>query len=238
MSKTYTDNLLGLLESIHQTCIDNAPELSDDIEGMQVPYILSMYSIVVELTGDSYQAVKSRKELSAHVLTRALLEAVVILRNVINDPSQVTNRFQKALANNCKPLKYQLDNPDLIDTSKHPVEDIKKLRDRHDDLRDPEFKVSSILDDFKNAGMENYYRTRYASLCSYSHHSAGAIMNRHVEIKVRRLEERGAQRLADWIADLIFKASIGVHEFLKTDKIDVFLDLQQQWQAIFHEKQP
>lgn len=160
MKPTETDALLDLLEIIHKTCIDKAPtRLADDSENMQVPYIFSMYSIVVELTGDSYQAVKSRKELASHVLTRALLEAVVILRDVINDPDQVNIRFQKSLAKGSKPLKYQLDNPELIDTAKHTVKDVKKLCDKHEELRDPEISQPFILDDFKNAGMEHYYYT-------------------------------------------------------------------------------
>ena len=238
MNNPYIDNLLGLLETIHQTCIDKAPtELTYDSENMQIPYMLSMYSIAVELTGDSYQAVKSRKELASHVLTRALLEAVVILRNVVNDPDQVNNRFQKALAKGIMPLKYQLDNPDLIDTAKHSVKDIKKLRDKHEELRDPKFSNSLIEHDFDTAGMENYYRTRYAYLCNYSHHDASAIINRNIGINVCPLDEKGTHRLADWISDLILKASIGVHEFLGSDQSNIFQDLQQKWKTMLHEKQ-
>lgn len=229
------DALLDLLEIIHKTCIDKAPTNLTYDSNMQALYTFSMYSIIVELTGDSYQALKSRKELTSHILTRALLEAVVILRNVIKDPNHVNVQFQRSLAKGCKPLKYQLDNPDLVDTAKHPVKDVKELLGKHIELRDPEIKQSYILDDFKNADMEKYYYTRYAFLCNYSHHGASAIINRPIRIEVSPLDEKDTQRLADWIADLILKASISVHEFLKTDQVDVFEDLQQKWQAMLRD---
>ena len=232
MKATKTDDLLDLLEIIHKTCIDKAPtHLTYGSENMQAPYMVSLYSIVVELTGDSYQAIKSRKELASHVLTRALLEAVVVLCNVINDPNYVKIHFQKALAKGKKPLEYQRDNPDLIDTKRHTVEDIQELLDKGAKLRDPEIPKSYIVDDFKNADMKNYYYTRYAFLCNYSHHDASAIINRPIGLNVRPLDEKGTQKLADWIADLILKASIAVHEFLKTGQSNIFEDLRQKWKA-------
>jgi len=234
MEAAKIDDLFDFLEIIYKTCIDKAPKnLTYDSENMQVPYMFSMYSIVVELAGDSYQAVKSRKELASCVLTRALLEAVVILRNVINDPDQVNNRFQKSLAKGVGPINYQLDNPDLIDTTKHTVKDIEKLRDKHKELRDPKFGKSLIKDDFKTADMERYYYTSYAFLCNYSHHDASAIINRPIGIKVHPLDEKLTQKITNLIADLILKASISVHKFLKTDQVDVFEDLQQEWYATF-----
>lgn len=234
MKATKTDDLLDLLEIIHKTCIDKAPtHLTYDSETMQAPYMFSLYSIVVELTGDSYQAVKSRKELASHVLIRALLEAVVVLRNVINDPNYVYIHCQKSLAKGKKPLKYQLDNPDLIDTEKHTVEDIQELLDKGEELRDPEVAKTFIVADFENAGMKQYYYTRYAFLCNYCHHDASAIINRFIGLNVRPLDEKGTQKLADWIADLILKASIDVHEFLKTGQSSIFEDLRQKWQATF-----
>ena len=229
---TKTNALLDLLEVIHETCIDKAPtHLTYDSENMQAPYMFSMYSIVVELAGDSYQAVKSRKELASHVLTRALLEAVVDLRNVINDSNYVNIRFQNALAKGKNPLKYLLDNPDLIDTAKHSVEDIRELLGKGEKLSDLEADKPNIKKRFKDADMENYYYTRYAFLCIYSHHDASAIINRPIRIEVSLLDEKGTQRLADWISDLILKASIAVHEFLKTGQSNIFEDLRQKWQA-------
>jgi len=236
MKATKTDDLLDLLEIIHKTCIDKAPtHLTDDSENMQAPYICSMYSIVVELTGDSYQAVKSRKELASHVLTRVLLEAVVILRNVINDPNYVNILFQKSLAKGEKPLEFLRDNPDLINTERHTVKGIQELLDKGEELRDPEFAKRLILRDFEAAGMKNYYYTMYAALCNYCHHDASAIIKRHIGIEVRPLDKRGTQRLADWIADLILKASIAFHEFLESGQSNVFQDLQQKWQAMLRD---
>ncbi|MHC4131084.1 MAG: DUF5677 domain-containing protein [Planctomycetota bacterium] len=234
---TKNDALLKLLESIHKTCIDKAPkQLTCDNENLQVPFMISMYSIVVELAGDSYQSVKSRKELGAHILTRALLEAVVVLCNVINEPNYVKIHFKKALAKGKKPLKYQLDNPHLINKDKHTVEDIQMLLDKGEELLNPEVAKPYILDDFENAGMKNYYYTRYAFLCNYSHHDASVIMNRPIGMEVSPLDEKSTRILADWIADLILKASIAVHEFLKTDQKRIFQDLQKKWQATFCSK--
>lgn len=234
MKATKTDELLDLLEIIHKTCINKEPtHLTCDSEDIQAPYMFGLYSIVVELTGDSYHAIKSRKELASHVLTRALLEAVVVLCNVINDPNYVKIHFQKSLAKGKKPLEYLRDNPDLIDKKRHTVKDIQDLLDKGAKLRDQEPTKSYIVDDFKNADMEKYYYTRYAFLCNYSHHNAKVIINRPLGLNVRPLDEKSTQRLAHWIIDLILKASIAVHEFLKTGQSNIFEDLQQKWQATF-----
>jgi Family of unknown function (DUF5677) len=232
MKDKKTNNLLNHLEIIHKTCIDKAPTNITSDDTMQTLYVFGMYSIVVELTGDSYQAVKSRKELASHVMTRALLEAVVVLRNVINDPDHFYVRSQRSLAKGIKPLEYQLNNPDLIDTTKHSVEDVKKLLDKHNKLLDPKIKRVQILDDFKNAGMEYYYYTSYAFLCNYSHHDVSAILKRNIGVNVNPLDERRTQKITNLITHLILMASISLHELLETDQVDVFKDLQKKWQMI------
>ena len=230
---TKTDALLELLEVIHETCIDKAPtHLTYDSENLQVPYMFSLYSIVVELTGDSYQAVKTRKELASHVLIRALLEAVVDLFNVIKDPNYVNTRFQKSLTERGKKLKYLLEKkPDLITKAGRTTEFIEETLDKIEKLRNPEVDKPNIRKRFEDAGMEGYYDTAYAYLCDYVHHDASAILNRTIGLTVRPLDEKGMLMLTNLIGDLILKSSIAVHEFLKTGQSNIFEDLQQKWQA-------
>ncbi len=237
MKGTKIDALLGLLEIIYKTCIDKAPKhLTNDSENMQVPYMFSMYSIVVELTDDSYQAVKSRKELASHVLTRALLEAVVDLFNVINDPDYVNIRFQKAFIERKKKLVYLLDKePDLISKVGRSPEYVEEMLGKIEKLHNTEIDKPNIRERFKGAGMEGYYDTAYASLCDYSHHDASAIINRPIGLTKHHLDERGIQFLANLIIDLILNASISVHKFLKTDQVNVFEDLKQEWNAMLRD---
>jgi len=231
MKATKIDALLDLLEIIHKTCIDKAPTHYDS-ENMQAPYMFSLYSIVVELAGDSYQAVKSRKELATHVLTRALLEAVVDLFNVINDPGYVNIRFQKALIERKKKLKYLLEKePDLIAKLGRTPEYVEEILGKIERLHNTEVNKPNIRERFKGAGMEEYYDTAYAYLCDYSHHDASAIINRPIGLTEHYLDERGIRFLADLIVELILKASISVHEFLESDHCDFFQDLQQKWKA-------
>jgi len=228
-----TDALLGLLKVIHETCIDKAPaHFTYDNENMQVPYMFSMYSIVVELTGDSYQAVKSRKELASHVLTRALLEAVVVLFDVIKDPNYVNTLFQQSMTERGKKIKSLLKKkPDLITKAGRTAEFLEETLDKIEKLRDPEVDKSSIRKRFEDAGMEGYYDTAYAYLCDYVHHDASAIINRHIGLTVRPLDEKGILMLTNLISELILKSSIAVHEFLKTGQGNIFEDLQQKWQV-------
>ena len=223
--------LLDLLEKIHKTCIDKAPtNLTYDSKNMQAPYMFSLYSIVIELAGDSYQAVKSRKELAAHVLTRALLEAIVDLFNVVNDPNYVNIRFQKALIERKKKLKYLLEKePDLIVKGGHTSKYVKEVLDTIEKLHNKEVDKPNIRERFKGADMEDYYDTAYASLCDYSHHDTSAILNRPIGLTPHYLDDNGVRFLAGLIIDLILKTSISVHKFLKTDQVDVFKDLQQEW---------
>lgn len=232
---TKTDSILDLFEIIHKTCIDKAPtHLTYDRKNMQGPYMFILYSIVVELANDSYQAVKSRKELAYSILTRALLEAVVDLRNVINSPDYVYNRFQKALIERGKKLKYLLEKqPDLIAKAGRTPEYVEEILAKIEKLRNPDVDKPniSIRKRFKDAGMENYYDTAYAILCDYGHHDASAIINRPIGLNARPFDEKDIPRAVDLIVDLILKASTAVHEFLKTGQSNIFEDLRQKWQA-------
>ena len=236
MKATKTDALLDLLEIIHKTCIDKAPtHLTYDSKNMQAPYMFSLYSTVVELVGDSYQAVKSRKKLASHVLTRALLEAVVELFNVINSPNYVNIRLKNTVTVKKKKLKIILEKiPDLFAKMERDPEDVKEILDKIEKLGNPEVDNPNIRKRFEDAGMERYYDTAYALLCDYSHHNPSAIINRPIRLKVHDLDERGIQLIANLIAGLILKASIAVHEFLKTGQSNIFEDLRQKWQATLY----
>ena len=233
MKDTKIDTTLDLLETIHKTCIDKVPtSLTYDSKNMQVPYMFSLYSIAIELTGDSYQAVKCRKELASHVLTRALLEAIVDLLNVINSPDYVNTRFQKALTERKKKLKYLLEKePDLIAKVGRTPAYVEGVLDKIEELHNPEIDKPNIRKRFKDAGMELYYDTAYAHLCDYSHLDTSTIINRPIGLIEHHLDKRGTQFLVGLIVDLILKASIRFHEFLKTGQRKVFEDLQQKWQA-------
>ena len=232
MKAEKNDTLIGLLEIIQKTCLDKIPtHLTYDSENMQVPYMFSMYSIVVELAGDSCQSVKARKELASHVLIRALLEAVVDLFNVINNPNYVNIRFQKALIERKKKLKHLLEKePDLIAMGGRTPEYVEDVLDKIKKLHNPEVDNPNIKKRFEDAGMEDYYYTAYSYLCDYSHHDASAIINRPIGLTAH-LDEKGIQMLADLIVELILKASIAFHEFLESDETKIFIDLQNKWKA-------
>jgi hypothetical protein len=234
-NKTTTfDSLLDFLESIRQTCIDKSLPLTFDDENSQAVYMCSLYSIVVELAGDSCQGVKARKELASHVLARALLEAVVDLLNVIKNPKYVGIRFQKALIERRKKyVNLQQGDPKLISGAGHKAEYVEDLIGKIDKLRDTDIKQPNIKQRFKDAGMEGYYDTAYAILCDYTHHDSSAIINRHIGLNVRPLDDQGILMLSDLIAELLLRATIAVHDFLDSDQIEALKDLIPKWKTIY-----
>ena len=231
---TSIDTLLDFLESIRKTCIDKSLPLTFDDKNTQAVYMCSLYSIVVELAGDSCQGVKARKELASHVLTRALLEAVVDLFNVINNPKYISIRFQKALVERRKKLIYlQQNEPQLISEAGRNAEYVEDVIGKIDKLRDTDIDQPNIRKRFKDAGMEGYYDTAYALLCDYTHHDASAIVNRHIGLNVRPLDDKGILMLSDLIAELLLNATIAVHGFLDSDQIKVLNDLKHKWKAAY-----
>ena len=226
------DTLLDLLGDIRKTCIDNSSPLTFEDDDTQAAYMCSTYSIVVELAGDCCQGVRARKELSSHVLTRALLESAVDLFNIIKDPKYVDIRFERALIERRKKLVYlQQKEPNLISGTGHNTEYVEDVINRIDNLRDTKIKQPGIKKRFKDAGMEGYYDTVYALLCDYTHHDASAIINRHIGLNVRPLDDKGVLMLSDLIVELLVNSTVAIHEFLKSDQIDFLNNLKTKWKA-------
>ncbi len=228
------DALLDFLESIRKTCIDKSLLLPYNDKNIQAVYMCSMFSIVVELAGDSCQLVKARKELASHILTRALLEAVVDLFNVIRNPKYVDVRFQKALIERKKKLIFlQQNEPKLIAEVGQSPEYVESYIDKMNKLHDPEVDQPNIRKRFKDAGMEDYYDTAYSHLCDYAHHDASAIINRNIGLDVVPLDYKGIFMLSDLIAELLLNATIAIHEFLGSNQIEELKDLQQKWKTAY-----
>lgn len=226
--------MLDILESIRKACIDKSSPLIFDDNNIQAVYMCGIYSIVVELAGDSCQGVKARKETASHILTRALLEAVVDLFNVINNPKYVNIRFQRALTERKKKLIYlQQNEPELISQADRNAEYVEDFISNIDKLRDTDIDQPNIRKRFKDAGMEGYYDTAYSLLCDFTHHDASAILNRHIGLNVRPLDDKGVLMLSDLIAELLLNATIAVHEFLDSDQIAALKDLKLKWKAAY-----
>lgn len=234
---TSFDVLLDCLESIRKTCMDISSPLSYEDNNLQAVYMSSMYSIVVELVDDAYQALKARKELASHVLTRALLEAVVDLCNVVKNPNYVIIRFQKALVERRKKLIYLMQKePELILEAGRSTEYVQSAVDKIDKLLDRHARQPSIRQRFKDADMEDYYDTGYSLLCDYAHHDGSAIVNRHIGLTVRPLSDKSLLMLSDLISNLLLKATIAVHDFLHSDRIDTLKELQSKWKVVYREQ--
>ena len=228
------DALLDFLESIRKTCIDISLPLAYDAKSVQPVYMCGMFSIVVELAGDSCQLVKARKELASHVLTRALLEAVVELFNVIKNPKYVDVRFQKALIERKKKLIHLQENEsEIIAEVGQSPEYVESYIHRINKLRDPEIDQPNIKERFKTAGMEDYYDSAYSHLCDYAHHDASAIINRNIGLDVIPLDYKGIFMLSDLIAELLLNATIAVHEFHDSDQIEELINLKLKWKTIY-----
>ena len=224
------DPLLSLLESIRKTCIDKSLPLTFNDSDLRAAYMCSMYSIVMELAGDCCEGIKARKELSSHVLVRALLEAVVDLLNIINDPKYVDSRFQRAFDERKKKLVYlQQKEPNLISAAGKNNEYVSDVIDRIDTLRDKDVDQPGIKKRFKGAGMEEYYHTAYALLCDYTHHDASAIINRPIGLHPHPLDDKGILMLSDLTFELLHKATVAVHEFLKSDQPEFLSNLKTEW---------
>ncbi len=231
------DVLLAFLESIRQTCIDKFPPLNYEDKNIQTVYMCSMYSIIVELAGDSCQFVKARKELASHVLTRALLEAVVDMINVIKNPTYVNTRFQKALSERKKKLIHLQENEsELITEVGYSPEYVESHIERMNKLQDPEIDQPNIKERFINAGMQDYYGSAYSHLCDYSHHDASAIINRNIGLNVIPLDYKGIFMLSDLIAELLLYATVAVHEFLGTDQKEELKDLKLKWKNVYRQQ--
>jgi hypothetical protein len=231
---TLFEVLPNFLEFIRKKCIETSLSLSFDDKNIQDTYMQSIFSVVVELADDCCQALRQEKELASHVLTRALLEAVVDLINVIKDPDYVNIRFQKALLERKKKLRYLLENePQCIPETGHDLEYVESYIDRIDTLLKPKIAKMNIKERFIGADMEDYYDSAYSLLCDYTHHDASAIARRTFAFDTIRLDKEGMLMLSDLIAELLIKATNAVHGYLDSNQIEILEDLKRQWKDVY-----
>lgn len=223
--------ILSKINTIREVCINKTLPLHYDENEIQSLYALCVYSIIIELSGDCCQGLSERKDLSSHVLTRALLEAVVDLINIIKNPEYVNSRFQRALKERRKKVDYLKKNPDLVIESGHDVEYLQSIIKKIDELLDSDSKPQSVKDRFKNADMEDYYDTAYSLLCDYSHLDASTLINRQINLKNQPLDNQGILFLSDLIVDLLLKSTVSLHDFLNSKQIEDLNKLRSNWQV-------
>lgn len=223
--------LLVFLENILCTCTEYSLALTFNDKTKQGVYTHHMYSIAIELSGDAYKGLKSRKELASHVLTRALLEAVVDLKNIIKNPEYISIRFHKALEERKKKLLYLLKHePGIITAVGQNEEYVKSYIEKIDNLHDPNVHQPNIRERFNDAGMGDYYDTAYSLLCDYAHHDFSAVINRNLSLYEGSLNDLSILMLSDLIAKLLLDATMAVHESHGSNKIEALRALKLRWE--------
>lgn len=225
------DALIDCLEVVISSCVDSYKTLTFDEKNTQAIVACTLYAMTVESAGDSHIAIGSRKVLSAHVLTRTLLEIVVDLLNVIRDSGYIDIRFQRAIEERERKIKHlQRSNPEAIAAAGHDENSIKDILQKMDDLKDEKVaRRQTVRERFVGADMEDYYDTAYSYLCDYSHIDYSTIVNRKAGLEPSPLEDSGIMWLSGLVADLVLKASFAVHEFLGHEDFESLYALQQIW---------
>ena len=231
------DKLSGFLSSVRKACIKKSSLLAFNDKDFANGYTICLYSIVIELAGDCCHAVKARKERASYVLTRALLEAVVDLFNVIKNPKYVHTRFQRALVERKKKLTYlQEKEPGLISRGGRDVNYVDAAIRKIDNLRDTHIEQPNIRNRFRDADMEGYYDTAYSLLCDFCHLDASTLLSRPVGLKVSPLDDISLLMLSDLIAELLLDSTIAIHEMLGSKKSKEIEELKSRWKAVYSQQ--
>ena len=137
---------------------------------------------IAELHIGVIAVLNSRAQSHAPVLIRSMHEALVDLKNIVENPAHVDQiRFDNAVQA-LKTFKGFRDDPEMQDeqdVQKTLGEWFAKEQKTYDELSEKGFKSLTVFDKFRNGGMTGEYSTAYRFLCSFSHNDLNTLIARH-----------------------------------------------------------
>lgn len=170
-----------LIELYHVT-VKNLPELKFDKRSEVHRTLVSLYSSIIELTSAALQIREAGGYTGMDILLRSAIEAHVDLINLANDDDYLNVMLaayhkewiklaDDGVNGENSFLAYFKDSPEAqAKLDEHKAELAKLRKTVH---------ISTNLQKFQKAGMENEYRSIYNSLCNDSHNNLRSLTSRH-----------------------------------------------------------
>ena len=181
-----------LLKSNHDRLVPLAERIVFDKTVPLDLHRMSLYGSLIEFVGGICTLLEKQATIGVSSLLRSFLEAYVDLENLLQDPGYVKNMEASNSAEWLKILKAAKagGNPYLagIEASPDLDEQIRKHETSIQNLKKEGRSVLNVFERFRNAKMEEEYRSLYNMLSSDAHSNMRALMGRHVEPTTKDFE--------------------------------------------------
>jgi hypothetical protein len=217
------------LGQLHDNCLEMLDSIKFDKYDSRHFCLMTLYSSLIELVGCIFILLNKNRKIGIRPLFRTFLETYVELQNLMQDPKYMNYIDANYVKEWLKVFIAARDteNPYLakIAASADLNISIEELEQQLKELKKKGYEPINIYRKFKQADMEEQYRSLYNFLCSDSHSSMRALISRHAEIDnkdyglviYKDTPDETFLPVLDSAAELLVFATIRLHELLGSD---------------------
>ncbi len=227
-------------------CVNRAIELSVEVkfdaENITHIYPVALYTSILELIDDSLYLNREGPKPGIPILSRAILEAFVNLKNVISDAAYIDNiEFEWLRSWNQILTEAEAGNEYLVQITE--AEDLQsnleKNRTRLANLREKGVRQLQVLEKFQLAGLELEYRTIYGYMSGHSHSALQSLIGKHIDTSSGRPE---VSAFVDWpierfeiylgtSCEILIQATELFHEYFDSEYAEQVAELRARVDA-------
>lgn len=231
---------LNLLKEVHNRAVELSSQLSFDKKHPLHLQSVSLYGSILELSSSIAILTKDGPKTGVPIVLRSLLEAVVDLVNLCEEPTYGYYLEAREASDwvNFLGAAAHGNNPYLDQVAEAPglKESLEKHKEKLAGLKSKGYSPLQIKSKFKKAGMESEYATIYAELCTHSHNTIRALRKRHVEVaddgfnvvfyRLTTLDE--IEHYLGMSVELLVQATERLHKLLNSDALEAVTALRNE----------
>lgn len=181
------EEVLYFLKKAHDQAVELADKITFDREHALHRTLIALYSSIIELSGTCCSLIDNKQGSAIPIITRAILEAYVDLKNLI-DAANYGYYLELSYINEWLVVLHEAKegkNQYLSQIHQAPnlQESIKRLIAKKEQLNKEGYRKIPIEEKFRRVGMDNEYRAIYSALCAHSHNNMRALIDRHFEFE-------------------------------------------------------
>lgn len=223
-------------------CVDTAIDLTTkvkfDADDFRHLYPVSLYSSILELTSECLYLVREGPKPGIPILSRAILETFVNLKNVTLDVSYV-EVIEFEWLSSWVQLMNEAEEGNVYLGSIAESEDLAEKRDQNQqrlaDLKDKGVRKLRVIDKFEKAGLAAEYRTIYGFMSAHSHGSLQSLLDKHIDVSSGRPEvsafiDRSVESLETYLGttcEIFMQATEAFHQYFESEYADTVAELRK-----------
>lgn len=173
--------MLEILKEIHACIFTSTQEIKFKKNDFQQTIIMALYGSIIESADSCIHLYTHSKYIAIPVIARNMFEALMDLKNLIDDPNYTKNMlasYYEQTSKICNPKYFKKSKTNTIN-----INDIKVFQKDTSEklklLQKDNFRPLNVFDKFYKADLDSVY-TLYRHLCQDSHNNLSALENRHI----------------------------------------------------------